>query len=222
MQWCTPAVVYTSGPFHFFRCHVFAFLWSMTSFQGLKTLLHSIQPMDTGLLEFIDDRVDKCSHDIQCRVLDNQILQRQLIGPPCTPGVAHVRPKPKKNPAKREGGEANDNHSPKLFRPDQQSPISGIVAKPFLPPPKGKGDHLPQSEKTYCEYCNKWIAKGSFSQHRDAQIHKTNEESLKRSGSKCKCDNSLVIVLLALKTFLADTWCPTCNKGFVKDHDCGK
>ena len=202
----------------------------MTSFQGLKTLLHSIQPdtglLDTGLLEFIDDRIDKCSQDIQCRVLDKQILQRQLIGPPCTPGVAHARPK--KQPAVKRGGSAaggsaaNDNPSPKLFRPDQQSPISSIVSKQYVAPPKGKGDHLPQSDKKYCEYCNKWIAKVSYQQHLVAMIHKTNEASLKKIGSKCKCDNSLVIVLLALKTFVADTWCPTCNMGFVKDHECGK
>ena len=178
-------------------------------------LLRSVEKeQDPALLQFMDDCIDKCVKEVVCRVSDKHIVQRQLTGS-FTPGVAHVRG------GKRSMKVVNEPAG-KKFHGQPESPIATISAKPYAPAPKGNGDHLPQSSKTYCEYCNKWIAKGSFSQHRDAQIHKTNEESFKRSGSKCKCDNSLVIVLLALKTFLADTWCPTCNKGFVKDHDCGK
>ena len=169
-----------------------ALLWSLTSFQ---VALGSAET-DPDLLQFIDGCVNKCCHDVQCRVSDKQILQRQLTGS-FTPGVAHVKGSSKRSAA--GGNDANvDAHSAKKYRTVESS-ISKIVAKPYAPAPPGNGDHLPQSEKQYCEYCSKWIAKSSFAKHtRTSKRHKDSEASLKATGSKCTCDTSLVIVLFAL------------------------
>jgi hypothetical protein len=168
---------------------VSALLWSLTSFQ---VALGSAET-DLDLLQFIDGCVKKCCHDVQCRVSDKQILQRQLTGS-FTPGVAHV-----KGSSKRSAAGENDAPSAKKFKVQQQSAISNIVSKAYAPAPKGNGDHLPQSQKQYCEYCSKWIAKSSFANHlRRSKTHKQSEASLKATGSKCTCDNSLVIVLFAL------------------------
>jgi hypothetical protein len=167
---------------------VYALLWSLTSFQ---VALGSAET-DPDLLQFIDGCVNKCCHDVQCRVSDKQILQRQLTGS-FTPGVAHVKGSTKRN------GTDLDAPPAKKFKEQQKSPISSITSKPYVPPPKGNADHLPQSAKQYCEYCNKWIAKSSFAKHTStSKRHKESEVSLKATGSKCTCDNSLVIVLFAL------------------------
>ena len=158
-------------------------------------LLPSVEA-DPALLQFMDSCVDKCFHDVECRVADKRILQRQLTGPSSVPGVAHVKPKNLAK-AKRKGGPAEDLPVKKYISSPQSS-ICTIQAKPYAPPPKGNGDHLPQHLKTYCEYCNKWIETESVSQHQGGRQHKTNETSMKSSDSKCKCDNSWVIVLMAL------------------------
>ena len=166
-----------------------ALLWSLTSFQ---VALGSAET-DLDLLQFIDGCVNKCCHDVQCRVSDKQILQRQLIGS-FTPGVAHV-----KGSNKRSAAGGNDDVSAKKYKGQQKSAIGNIVKKAYAPAPPGNSAHLPQSEKQYCEYCDKWLAESSFASHtRRSATHKKNEVSLKATGSKCTCDNSLVIVLFAL------------------------
>jgi hypothetical protein len=194
MHFCIAlAVVYTSGLFHFIHFHVFVLLRSLSSLQGLVQLLKSVEN-DPDLLQYMDCCVDKCSHDVECRVSDKHILQRQLTGP-CIPSVAHIRPA---KPGKRKNEDAGEGAAVKKFHGQPQSHISSIKAKPYVAPPKGTGKHLPQSAKRYCEYCNKWISKISFDQHKQSGIHNQNFASLESSGSKCKCDNSLVIVLSAL------------------------
>jgi len=156
-------------------------------------------------------------------VSDKQIVQRQLTGS-FTPGVAYVKGNKRIIPASAAGGNVayTDAPSAKKFRGTPQSALCNIQAKPYAPAPKGNGDHLPQTAKQYCEYCNKWIAKCSFAKHTSSsKRHKESEASLKSTQSKCTCNNSLVIVLFALN-FFADTWCHTCNLGFVTEHECAK
>lgn len=160
----------------------------LTSFQ---VALRSAQA-DPDLLQFIDSCVDNCCHDVQCRVSDKQILQRQLTGF-FAPGVSYVKGNNKR------GSAAADSNAPsaKMFRQSQQSAISDIVSKPYAPAPKGKSDHLPQNQKKYCTSCNKWIAIGTFGQHEGAKIHKDNVTS----GVLFK-------------------WCTACNMGFANEHEC--
>ena len=157
----------------------------------------------------MDSCVVKCCNDVECRVADKRILQRQLTGP-SVPGVAHVRPKDVSK-GKRKGGPPEVPPAKKFISPPQ-SAISTIQAKPYAPPPKGNGDHLPLNKKTYCEYCNKWIETKSFSQHQGGRTHRENETSLKSSDSKCKCDNSWVMVLLALNFCCRHVVSNLCNR----------
>jgi hypothetical protein len=177
-------VVYTSGLFQFIRFNASDLLWSLTSFQ----VALSSAETDPVLLQFINGCVDKCCQDVECRVSDKQIVQRQLSGS-FTPGVAYVKGhKTKLAPAAASGGNATDPDAPsaKKFRGTPQSAICNIQAKPYAPAPKGNGDHLPQTAKQYCEYCNKWIAKSSFSKHASSsKRHKESEASLKSTDSKC-------------------------------------
>ena len=179
-------------------------------------LLRSVEKeQDPALLQFMDDCIDKCVKEVVCRVSDKHIVQRQLTGS-FTPGVAHVRG------GKRYMNVVNEPAG-KKFHGQPVSPIAAISAKPYAPAPKGNGDHLPQSSKTYCEYCNKWIAISSFGKHkRESKKHKVSESSLRATGSKCTCDTSLVIVLFCISTFVADTWCQACEQGFVIEHECSK
>jgi hypothetical protein len=181
----------------------------------MRVLLRSVEKeQDPALLQFMDNCVDKCVQEVVCRVSDKHILQRQLTGY-FTPGVAHVKGK--------RGLEAADVPASKMFRGAPVSAISGIQAKQPAPASKGNGDHLPQSSKTYCEYCNKWIAICSFAKHkRESKKHKESESSLKATGSKCACDTSLVIVLFCISIFVADTWCQACQQGFIMAHECAK
>jgi hypothetical protein len=170
------------------------------SIQGkVKALLETIGA-DEELLKLVDVHVDDVSYQVECRQADKLIIQRQLTGPPCTPGVAHIRGKVKGGNigAKRLAPSSGDVQPYGMMFPSSQlSQIEQIVRKPPAPAPKGKGDHLPREKQKYCEYCNRWIEKGSFGQHCKGEKHNENEVSMRRSSSKCTRNNLFSVDLSA-------------------------
>lgn len=170
------------------------------SIQGKVKALLDIIGSDEDLLKLVDDHVDDVSHQVKCRQADRLIIQRQMTGPACTPGVTHIRNTggnggKGKNAKKRPAPDCDEQQDHGKFPPANRSAIDQIDRKPKTPAPKGTGNHLPREQKTYCEYCNVWIEKHSFSQHCLAEYHEKNEVALKRCSAKCTRNNFFPIVL---------------------------
>lgn len=140
-----------------------------------KEMLEHASGFGQELVDMIDQRMDRCFHEVKCTVMDKMIIRRQLQQD-CTPSVAHVKGK--------KGDKCQDA---KMYPPANKSAIDKIQSNPKRGPTKGNSAHLPLSAKTYCIYCNELIATSSFDQHQGTGTHNKNEETCRNSGQHCMC-----------------------------------